>query len=91
MGSYYLVKIETAPKALYALGKLTDIRDDDFDVIQFFKTAPLEKKLKYVTWGKPEATDYSLLTKKLPLLSELLKGGMLRYEMGIIPDHLHIK
>ena len=93
VGSYYLVKIDPkGPKPLYALAKLTKVINDDFVKMQFFKTVPLEKRMKYATWGtEPEATDVTLLTKKLPLPSEIMKGGMLRYNMGIIPDQLHIK
>ena len=91
VGSYYLVKIDfVRSKPLYALAKLTEIMNDAFVKMQFYKTVPLEKRLKYVPWSEPESTDAKLLSKKIPLPSELIRGGMLLYNEGIIPGW-HIK
>ena len=91
VGSYYLVKIDfVRSKPLYALAKLTEIMNDAFVKMQFYKTVPLEKRLKYVPWSEPESTDAKLLSKKIPLPSVLIRGGMLLYNEGIIPSW-HIK
>ena len=87
----YLVKIDfVRSKPLYALAKLTEIMNDAFVKMRFYKTFPLEKRLKYVPWSEPESTDAKLLSKKIPLPSELIRGGMLLYNEGIIPGW-HIK
>ena len=86
VGNYYIVKVEEEPSLLYAIGKLVSIRDDEFVVIQFYKSEPLTNKLVFRCWGEPESTPFEKVFKNLAKPSEFGKGGKLIYKENVLPD-----
>ena len=91
LGNYYIIKVEDEPIQLFTIGKLISIRDDDYVVVQFYKSEPLTNKLTFRCWGGPESTALERVHKNIAKPSSFGKGGKLVYTENDLPNGMNLK